>query len=121
MCPVWLNKTQNKNLHLILHIHSLTQYFPHNKIQQSFTIEHILFYFKLFPKYLIFPIIKDCIQGNLKDKIWGEKKTIYFIVSATQLYFSPSMKCNSLIYSTINFSSECKKKKINIFNTSQQL
>ena len=110
MCPVWLNKTQNKNLYLILHIHSLTQYFPHNKIQQSFTIEHILFYFKLFPKYLIFPIIKDCIQGNLKDIIWGGKKTIYFIVSATQLYFSPSMKCNSLIYSTINFSSECKKK-----------
>lgn len=50
MCPVWLNKTQIKNLYLMLHIHSLTEYFPHNKIQQSFTIEHILFYFKLFPK-----------------------------------------------------------------------
>lgn len=87
MCPVWLNKTQNKNLYLIFHIHSLTQYFPHNKIQQSFTIEHILFYFTLFPKYLIFPIIKDCIQGTLKGKIFGEKKDNLFYSISHSIIF----------------------------------
>lgn len=87
MCPVWLNKTQNKNLYLILHIHSLTQYFPHNKIQQSFTIDNILFYFKLFPKYLIFPIIKDCIQGTLKGKILGKKiDNLFYSISHSIIF-----------------------------------